>query len=524
MDSEVETLYHLPIGSHIESNGLVLTLTEEGWRAEVQHSMMRRCKNWDYCKPWIYLVTIGCQRHEVAPKPEMPQESLPEGWSYPQWLLDTYRHSGRPHLFGELTGDTEQEAAIVLSPFGQAVQHAIHAITSHYPQVRIIESVVMPNHIHMVLRVKDRLPEKTPLGIVLNKFKSWVNRDFKAICLGLPETTRMDLSYQAAGRSKGDCETGAGTVPGGATRGEVRSSQPAAGIVSGSAPTAQNTKRHGSHPKIGLVFETGFHDRILFREGQLQRMIEYCLDNPRRLWLVKHNAHYFHTLSGLKLTMPLLTESGTKGQQRWQGPLTELLAPIEYTLLQGAGTSQLSAGTSQQSAGTSPQGAGASSLAGGSRKSAGTSSLTSDCPQRTMTQTVTVNAIGNRNLLKAPERMQVQCSRSMSEAEIATRTAEVLEACKHGVVPISPCISPGEKAIARAVMTAGYNLIALFPQGIPEDTTYKPYKEFFDACANGQLLLLSPWKFEESVKHVARWQCLFLNDLAMQLMAGVDAQ
>lgn len=502
MDSEVETLYHLPIGSHIESNGLVLTLTEEGWRAEVQHSMMRRCKGWDYCKPWIYLVTIGCQHHEVVPKPEIPQESVPEGWSYPQWLLDAYRHSGRPHLFGELTGDTEQEAAIALSPFGQAVQHAIHAITSHYPQVRIIESVVMPNHIHMVLRVKDRLPEKTPLGIVLNKFKSWVNRDFKAICLGLPETTRMDLSYQVAGRSKEDCKKGAGAVPGTATRAEVLSSQSA---------TERTGQGHGSkNPKIGLVFETGFHDRILFREGQLQRMIEYCLDNPRRLWLVKHNAHYFHTLSGLKLTMPLLTESGTKGQQRWQGPLTGLLAPIEYTLLQGAGTSQQSAGTS--------------TLAGDSRQSTGGLPLTSDYPQRTMTQTVTVNAIGNRNLLKAPERLQIQCSRSMSEAEIATRTAEVLEACKHGVVPISPCISPGEKAIARAVMTGGYNLIALFPQGIPEDTTYKPYKEFFDACANGQLLLLSPWKFEEGVKHIARWQCLFLNDLAMQLMAGVDAQ
>lgn len=64
-------------------------------------------------------------------------------------------------------------------------------------------------------------------------------------------------------------------------------------------------------------------------------------------------------------------------------------------------------------------------------------------------------------------------------------------------------------------------LITLLPQGIPEDTTYKPYKELFNACANGQLLLLSPWKFEPGVSHLARWQCLFLNDTAMQLSAGM---
>lgn len=42
-------------------------------------------------------------------------------------------------------------------------------------------------------------------------------------------------------------------------------------------------------------------------------------------------------------------------------------------------------------------------------------------------------------------------------------------------------------------------------------------KEFFDACANGTLLLISPWEFENGRKHLARWQCLFLNDIAMQL-------
>lgn len=69
MSDEIAPTYHVPIGTTIVRDGLVVTLTEEGWRAEVQHSMMRRCKGWDYCKPWIYLVTIGCQHHDIVPEP-----------------------------------------------------------------------------------------------------------------------------------------------------------------------------------------------------------------------------------------------------------------------------------------------------------------------------------------------------------------------------------------------------------------------------------------------------------------------
>ena len=88
----------------------------------------------------------------------------------------------------------------------------------------------------------------------------------------------------------------------------------------------------------------------------------------------------------------------------------------------------------------------------------------------------------------------------------------------HGVVAVSPCISPGEKHVARAVMDAGYPLIVLFPQGIPPHTPeYKPYGKYFDACARGQLLILSPWEFRTTSEPLTRWQCLLLNDIAAQL-------
>lgn len=184
--------------------------------------------------------------------------------------------------------------------------------------------------------------------------------------------------------------------------------------------------------------------------------------------------------------MPVLAEGGTAGRGRWNGPMEGLLAPVK------------------------------NSCSGSVVQSSRSGSESTTPPGSKSTETITFNAIGNRELLKASERVQIQCSRSMTDEDIAQKKEEILAMCEHGVVPISPCISSGEKAIARAVMEAGYSLIALFPQGIP-DTTYKPYKEFFDACASGQLLLLSPWHFKQGKSHLKRWQCLFLNDIAAQL-------
>lgn len=447
------------IGTQKILNGITLTMTEDGWRAELQHSMMRRCEGWDYCQPWVYLVTVGCQHHEVMPRPVgIPMKEgttevitpLPQGWQMPEWLTEQYRRAGRPHLFGELAG-TQEHPTIALNTFGAAVDREIQNLPVSFPELAILEHVVMPNHIHIVIKVHHRLPEKKPLGIIINQLKSHINRRYKELCLGLPASTLMEVAQP------------------------VRFSSPWA--TSTQQPRATSTqpakpKRHGTHPKNGLVFEAGFHDRILFRKGQLANMIDYCRDNPRRLWNVVNNSQYFRVLRNVRIALPIMAIGGTKGRGRWNGPIDGLLDDI---------------------------------------------TLTPSCKERV----IAFNVIGNNNLLNVPHRVQIQCSRSMTEEAIKQQTAEILAMCEHGVVPVSPCISPGEKAIARAVMEAGYNLIVLLPQGIP-DSAYKPYRQFFDACASGQLLMMSPWKFQNGVSHVKRWQCLFLNDIAAQLVAAYE--
>ncbi len=41
------------------------------------------------------------------------------------------------------------------------------------------------------------------------------------------------------------------------------------------------------------LWETGFNDVILSGKGQLQRMMDYIHDNPRRLWVKQHNSSFF---------------------------------------------------------------------------------------------------------------------------------------------------------------------------------------------------------------------------------------
>lgn len=476
MDSQ-----QIPIGTISVSRGLRLTMTEQGWRAETQHRKLRRLNGWDYHRPCTYLITIGCQRHQTPPRPigipddDRSVQPLPAAWRYPEWLLRAYSKAGRPHLFGEVAGRagaasavgsaleaqstasaSSSAALIALTPFGLEVDALIRAIPTWCPQVRILRHVVMPNHIHMVVQVIARLPEKQALGNVINRFKSYVNRAYKHIALGLPASTLV----------------------------EVANAKPAQSL------TQHYVRKQGrgcTHPKNGLVFEADFHDRIAFSQQQLQRMLQYVDDNPKRLWQITQNRQYFVRLHNLPITMPYLPTGGTKGWGRCQAELTGLLAPITY---------DPPLPTAQQ---TNEQPA----------------DWQANPPQR---QTVTFNMMGNRFLLDSPCSIQIQVSRKASAEEIAAYQADILAACEHGVVPVSPCISPGERQIARAVLEAAFPLIVLMPRGIPADMKQKVgYTEYYEACAAGRLLMLSPWGYQEKEQELQRWQCLFLNDLSLQL-------
>jgi hypothetical protein len=134
----------------------------------------------------------------------------------------------------------------------------------------------------------------------------------------------------------------------------------------------------------------------------------------------------------------------------------------------------------------------------------------------------TCSAIGNPFLLRHPLKRQVQVSRRISPSALAACQEELLHAADHGAVLVSPCISPGEKAIARAALAAGKALIVLLANGFPP--LYKPAGRYFDACAAGRLLMVAPFSYQRRRKPVTREQCLELNDWAKTIADTLTQQ
>lgn len=222
------------------------------------------------------------------------------------------------------------------------------------------------------------------------------------------------------------------------------------------------------HSCPGLKWVEGFQDTVLLHEGQLKAMIDYLRDNPRRLAEKRANPALFRRVERIEL-------------------------PLDGGRLVGA-----------------------------------------------------FEALGNHHLLERPL-AQVQCSRRFfayrreakrgggmkvartpdgepvieSESpEYRERLESALAAAEHGAVVLSPCISDGERQIAREAMKRRLPLVALKNMGFAK--LEKPAGRYFDACAEGRLLLLAPaaWPYTTQEKPMTRFDATALNRIAQWLAGG----
>lgn len=149
----------------------------------------------------------------------------------------------RKPVFGEIVGSTKaggEEPHLKPSALGQAVlDNEIPKIRKIYPMVDIWQVCLMPDHIHMIVRINQPLPEGKHLGIIIGAFKGGISRAWWA------------------------------TVP--------------AASAAGSRPP---------------LFEPNYNDHILIRDGQLENWKRYLRDNPRRLVMRREYPDLFqHALS-----------------------------------------------------------------------------------------------------------------------------------------------------------------------------------------------------------------------------------
>ena len=126
-----------------------------------------------------------------------------------------------------------------------------------------------------------------------------------------------------------------------------------------------------------------------------------------------------------------------------------------------------------------------------------------------------MSAMGNIFLLDQPSIVAVKCSRSLVGEELDKETNRLISLAQQGAILISPCISDGEKHIFRIAHEMGYSTIVILTHSIKP--LWKPGGKLFDACAQGKLLLISPWQQHDEPKKLTKEICNRLNSIAASI-------
>lgn len=218
---------------------------------------------------------------------------------------------GRHRLFGTIVGSANARAGsgeaphMALSELGRRVlQEEMPRISQHYPMVEVWQVAMMPDHIHLLVWVKAPLPEGKHLGMVVRGFKTgctraWWRWQDEARGLGgeTPSTTAQNKETEEEGtEGTGTTTGGAGTTTRGTgtTTGGTRTTTGETGTTTGGAgtPGMAEAGRSAAVAKAfplaedkgqrPVLYEKGYHDRIINRPGMLENIKRYMKENPLR--------------------------------------------------------------------------------------------------------------------------------------------------------------------------------------------------------------------------------------------------
>lgn len=365
-----------------------------GWRRATEHNQKRRHRSHDYSAVGTYMVTIvvegrtpvfgtiagdihahpgttsramiGAEQGQgsTAQGPNPSNPSSPSGPSSPS------SPSGPSSL---PSGEGRGGVSTVLSPLGESVLRTelpkLHAL---YPMAEIWQACIMPDHLHLIVRINAPLPPGKHLGNLIAGLKGGISRAWGG----------------------------------------------------------------------GTLFEPGYNDRILMRDGQLENWKAYLAANPYR-WLVRHQRPELMrralcvVIGGVRY--------GAFGNFMLLRHPEKVQVFFHRRMPQDTALPGSSQPATQQPAGP-------------------------DAPCRQ----------AGAPLVPTEQTMFWQ-----------REHARLMEAAAQGDVLVTPGISECEKRIKNECLAQRHRLIHL--QAEPIGRYWKPEKSRFEACEAGTLLVLAPW-------------------------------
>ena len=202
---------------------------------------------------------------------------------------------GRQPCFGHLEGDIRARRAsaafphIVLSELGRAVlEEELPKMHRFYPQVELWQVAVMPDHLHLLIRVREPLPKGKHLGHIISGFKGGCSRAWWALLQAQSSGAGLAASMGTAVDTAGTTAAAPAAAPAAATAAVPAASAavPCAAVPSAAAPSAAAPSAAGPP-----LFEPGYHDRIIKRPGMLENIQRYMADNPLRALMRRQLPH-----------------------------------------------------------------------------------------------------------------------------------------------------------------------------------------------------------------------------------------
>lgn len=411
--------------------------------------------------------------------------------------------SERKKLLGRVVGDSVDEARCELTPLGVEVAKAIQGIpgcaAGRGDDVQVLAAVCMPEHVHFVLYVRERMKDK--VGVVIRGFKQGCNKALKR-WLEMSEarygnggvnggvvgelekfetpngkTNEEKVAGEMRGVHAGDGRVGEmrgvcaedGRV--GEMRG-VRAEDGRVGEMCGVCAEDGRVGRDGGVAKDGgrygdvggwgpfspsridaflrqlmllssariksqhALFEPDFDETRLRRKGQLRAMIDYVHNNPVHRWQKQRNPGWLVPIRGIMIA-----------GRRYDG-------------------------------------------------------------------------IGNVNLLGL-SRWQVHVRRAWDDDARRRYMNECVVKARNGSALVSPFISQHEAAVRDFCLSEGHSVIVLVDNGFAE------YAQcpggLYDYCVNGQVLVLAASELghEDRKGAISREECVWLNGLAEEICGEV---
>jgi hypothetical protein len=197
----------------------------------------------------------------------------------------TLEVEGRLPVFGHLEGDafaekgSKDEPRVVLSELGKAVEAEWFAIPRFFPQIEVRALQMMPDHMHGIIFIKEKMEKD--LSRIIRGFKTGCGRSYREL---FPDAAVPAVSAVPA----------VPTVP-------AVPAVPAVPYVATQSRQTQQGQRPKEDRTHGLLFARGFNDKLLLRRGQLDNWLHYLSDNPRRLLMRREYPGLFQRALCIKI-------------------------------------------------------------------------------------------------------------------------------------------------------------------------------------------------------------------------------